>query len=114
MSKKSTSKRQEVASDAVAAGVEAGYNIFGVIPKMQTSGQKFYVFGRYDYYDSMAKMENSTPLGWCGRQKITAGINWFPISQIVVKADYSYGILEHKYNNEPSINLGVAYVGWFK
>lgn len=113
MSKNSTSKRQEVASDAVAAGVEAGYNIFGLIPRMQARGQKFYIFGRYDYYDSMARMENSTPLEWCGRQKITAGINWFPIPQIVVKGDYSYGILSRKYNNEPSINIGVAYVGWF-
>ena len=114
MSKNSTSKRQEVASDAVAAGVEAGYNIFALMPRMQARGQKFYVFGRYDYYDSMAKMESSSPLEWCGRQKITAGINWFPIPQVVVKADYSYGILAKKYNNEPAINIGVAYVGWFK
>ena len=114
MSKKSTSKRQEVASDAVAVGAEAGYNIFGLFPSLSSRKQKFYVFGRYDYYDSMARMESSTPLGWCGRQKISAGINWFPIPQIVVKADYTYGILERKYNNEPAINIGIAYVGWFK
>ncbi|MBD5222242.1 MAG: hypothetical protein HDS70_07765 [Bacteroidales bacterium] len=114
MSKKSTSKRQEVASDAVAVGAEAGYNIFGLFPSLSSRKQKFYVFGRYDYYDSMARMESSTPLGWCGRQKISAGINWFPIPQIVVKADYTYGILEPKYNNEPAVNIGIAYVGWFK
>ena len=114
MSKNSTSKRQEVASDAVSAGVEAGYNIFGLIPSMQDKHQKLYVFGRYDYYDSMAKMENSTPLQWCGRQKISAGVNWMPIPQIIVKGDYSCGILNNKYNNEPAINLGIAYVGWFK
>lgn len=114
MSKKSTSKRQEVASEAVAAGVEAGYDLFDLIPSMKSKRQKFYLFGRYDYYDSMARMEESSPLGWCGRQKITAGLNWFPIPQIVVKGDYSYGILERKYKNEPSVNIGVAYVGWFK
>lgn len=114
MSKKSTSKRQEVASDAVAAGIEAGYNIFSLVPAMKAAGQKFYVFGRYDYYDSMAKMENSTSLKWCGRQKVTAGINWCPIKEIVVKGDFSYGILHKQYNNEPAINLGIAYVGWFK
>lgn len=113
MSKNSTSKRQEVASDAIAAGFEAGYDIFGVIPKMKAKKQKFYVFGRYDYYDSMARMESGTPLGWCGRHKITAGINYYPIPQVVIKGDYSYGILERKYNNEPAINIGVAYVGWF-
>lgn len=114
MSKNSTSKRQEVASDAVVAGVEAGYNIFNLMPEMRSQGQKFYVFGRYDYYDSMAKMENSTPLQWCGRHKVSAGVNWFPIPEIVVKGDYTYSILDKKYNNEPSINICIAYVGWFK
>ena len=114
MSKNSTSKRQEVASDALAAGVEAGYDIFSLIPRMRADRQKFYVFGRYDYYDSMAKMEEGTPLKWCGRHKISAGVNWYPIPQIVVKGEYTYGILDKKYNNEPAINLGIAYSGWFK
>lgn len=114
MSKNSTSKRQEVASDVVIAGVEAGYDIFSVIPKMYDKGQKFYLFARYDYFDSMAKMESGTSLQWCKRNKISAGINWMPIPQIIVKGDYSYGILDKKYNNEPSVNIGIAYVGWFK
>lgn len=114
MSKNSTSKRQEVASDAVAAGAEAGYNFFGLSRDLTKKNQKFYVFGRFDYYDSMAKMESGTPLPWCKKQIVTAGINWFPIPQIVVKADWTYRILDKKYNNEPSINLGIAYVGWFK
>lgn len=114
MSKNSTSKRQEVASDAVAVGIEAGYDIFGIIPKMQADNQKFYLFGRYDYYDSMARMESSNPLGWCGRQIISAGVNWYPIPQVVVKADYSCRMPDRKYNNEPSINIGIAYVGWFR
>ncbi|MDE6340873.1 MAG: hypothetical protein K2K93_01015 [Muribaculaceae bacterium] len=114
MSKNSTSKRQEVASDAVAAGAEAGYDIFGLIPRMRADRQKFYVFGRYDYYDSMAKTADSARLQWCKRQVVSAGINWFPIPQIVVKADYSCRLLDKKYNNEPSINIGIAYVGWFK
>lgn len=114
MSKNSTSKRQEVASDVVVAGVEAGYNIFSLIPKMNVSGRKFYVFGRYDYFDPMAKMESGTPLQWCKRNKISAGINWMPIPQIIVKGDYTYSILNKKYRNEPSVNIGIAYVGWFK
>lgn len=114
MSKNSTSKRQEVASDAVAAGVEAGYDFFSLIPTLNASGQKFYLFGRYDYFDSMAKMESGTPLGWCKRNKISAGINWMPIPQIIVKGDYTYGILDKKHDNEPAVNIGIAYVGWFK
>ncbi len=112
MSKNSTSKRQEVASDVVIAGVEAGYDFFSLVPKL--ARQKLYVFGRYDYYDSMAKMESGTALQWCKRNKISAGINWMPIPQIVVKADYTCGILDKKYNNEAAVNLGIAYVGWFK
>lgn len=114
MSKNSTSKRQEVASDVIVAGIEAGYDIFSVIPRMSARGQKFYIFGRYDYYDPMAKMETGTPLQWCRRNKISAGINWLPIPQIIVKGDYTCSILDKKYNNEPAINLGIAYVGWFK
>lgn len=114
MSKNSTSKRQEVASDAVATGAEVGYDIFHTIHNRHLTKQKFYIFGRYDYYDSMAKMENSASLEWCHRHKISAGFNWYPIPQVIVKADYTIGILESRYNKEPALNIGVAYVGWFK
>lgn len=114
MSKNSTSKRQEIGSDAIAAGIEAGYDVFSMFSGMKARNQKFYIFGRYDYYDSMAKMESGSPLGWCGRHKISAGVNWYPIPQIVVKGEYCYGILERQYNNEPAINIGIAYAGWFK
>ncbi|MBD5224680.1 MAG: hypothetical protein HDS68_01765 [Bacteroidales bacterium] len=113
MSKNTTSKRQEIASDAIAAGVEAGYDIFSFIPRMSAENQRFYIFGRYDYYDSMYRMEHGTPLGWCGRQRIAAGVNWYPLPQIVVKGEYSIGLLEKRYNNEPAISIGVAYAGFF-
>ncbi len=114
MPKNSTSKRQEIASDAVAAGIEAGYDIFHPIPSKRLHGQKFYVFGRYDYYDSMAKTDGVSRLGWCRRSKVSAGVNWYPIPQVIVKGEYTCGILSKPYNNEPAISLGIAYVGWFK
>lgn len=114
MSKNSTSKRQDVASEAVAAGIEVGYDIFSTLASKRVRGQKFYVFGRYDYYDSMAKMDSATALEWCGRHKLSAGVNWYPLPQVVVKGEYTYGMLSSQYNNEPSINIGIAYVGWFK
>lgn len=113
MSKNSTSKRQEIASDAIAAGVEGGYDFFSLIPRMRADKQRFYLFGRYEYYDSMYKMEQGTAQGWCGRHRVAAGFNWYPIKQIVVKGEYSYGILERQYNNEPCIAIGVAYAGFF-
>lgn len=114
MPKNSTSKRQEVASDAFCTGVELGYNFFSLSPRLTADNQKFYLFGRYDYYDSMAKVDGVTSLGWCKRHKISAGVNWYPIPQIVIKGEYTYGILKRQYNNEPSVSIGVAYTGWFK
>lgn len=113
MPKTSPSKHQSVASDAVAAGVEAGYNIFSLMDSPKVLKQKFYVFGRYDYYDSMAKMESGNSLSWTHRSKITAGFNWMPVKQVIVKGEYNIGILDSKYSKEPAIAFGVAYSGWF-
>lgn len=59
-------------------------------------------------------MDGTSKLGWCSRHKFSAGINWYPIRQIAVKGEYSYGKLKERYNNEPSISIGIAYTGWFK
>lgn len=113
MSKNSTSKRQSVASDAIACGVEAGYDILSLIPAQKSKGHRLYPFARYDYYNSMYKMETGSGLGWCSKQKLSAGINWYPIKQIMVKAEYTHRFFKKPYNNEPSINIGIAYSGWF-
>ncbi len=62
----------------------------------------------------MARVDGTTSLGWCRRHKISAGVNWYPIKQIVVKGEYTYGILRRQYNNEPQLAIGIAYTGWFK
>lgn len=114
MSSKSPSKKQKVASDAIAAGIEAGYDFFCLSPRLRESKQKFYLFARYDYYDSMLRMDGGDlEYEWCGRQRVAAGINYYPIPQIVVKGEYSIGLLDSKYNREPAISLGIAYAGWF-
>ena len=41
------------------------------------------------------------------------GINYYPIKQIAIKAEYSNRILKELYNNESSLNIGVAYEGFF-
>ncbi len=107
----SPSPKTNVASSAISVGVEAGYDIFR---PLKIEGRKLYVFGRYDYYDTMA----STAKGvlrykWCGRSRIAAGINYFPLKQIAVKAEYSIGLMRNGYNNEPAIALGIAYSGFF-
>lgn len=113
-SKNSPSPRTNVASDAIAIGFEAGYDIFSQVDKMAKKDQKLYIFGRYEYYDSMYKtVKDVAETDWCGRQKIVGGLNYFPLKQIVIKAEYSVGILKEQYNNENSISIGVAYAGLF-
>ncbi|MGN0087307.1 MAG: hypothetical protein ACI353_07305 [Alloprevotella sp.] len=113
--KASPSPRQPVASDAYVLGLEAGYDMFRLCRKLRESGQQLYLFGRYDAYDSMHKMENTaTPYEWCGRQRVAVGLNYRPLRDIVVKAEYACGLLKRQYNNEPSISLGIAYAGFFR
>jgi len=113
-SKNSPSPRTNVASDAIAIGFEAGYDVFSQVKKLREDKQKLYVFGRYEYYDSMYKTaKDVTESEWCGRQRIVGGLNYFPIKQVVIKAEYSAGILKSQFNNENSLSLGIAYAGFF-
>lgn len=107
----SPSPKTNVASDAISVGVEVGYNIFA---PLKVNDQKLYVFGRYDYYDSMLHTEGGVmKYDWCGRTRLAAGVNYFPIKDIVIKGEYSIGLMRKPYNNEPAISLGVAYAGFF-
>ena len=132
MRKGSVSSQQWVASDALAAGIEIGYDFFSIKSKVERQkpailkDQKLYLFGRYDYYDSMFRYDNKPTdmYAWCGRHRAAVGINYFPIKQIGIKAEFSYGILKHGtradgtkgklYNDEPQIAFGIVYAGMYK
>jgi len=110
----SPSPKTNVAEAAIAMGIEAGYDIFSQIASMREREQKFYLFGRYDYYDSMYKtVKGMTDEKMWSRQKVTAGVNYYPIPQIAIKGEYSYRILSSQFNNEPTISLGICYSGLF-
>lgn len=102
-----------VAKNAYAIGIEAGYDFFSQIEKLRKSKQKMYVFGRYDNYSTCADSESKTLYPYCKTQCMTFGVNYMPLKQIVVKADFSKRFYRSGFNNEPSINLGIAYQGWF-
>ena len=132
MRKGSVSSQQWVASDALAAGIEIGYDFFSIKSKVERQktailkDQKLYLFGRYDYYDSMFRYDNKPTdmYAWCGRHRAAVGINYFPIKQIGIKAEFSYGILKHGtradgtkgklYNDEPQIAFGIVYAGMYQ
>ena len=112
--------KTKVASDVIACGIEAGYDFFSFNSKLKQNNQRFYVFARYDYYDSMFRYDGkpTTINAWCGRQRLACGINYYPIPEIAVKAEYSYAKLKKgatiTYNDEPAIAIGIVYAGMFK
>ncbi|MDO5524932.1 MAG: hypothetical protein Q4F85_02465 [Prevotella sp.] len=97
-------------SHAIATMVEAGYDVFSQIEKMRRDKQKLYVFGHFEYYDSSI---GNTTSQWTGKKILAGGINYQPMPQICIKAEYNHRMLKRQYNNEPAINIGVTYQGFF-
>lgn len=107
-------KRTFVGKHALAAGAEAGFDIFSLIPSLRGGRQNLYVFTRYEYYDAYAPASSGAPsYSWTERHRLAAGINYYPMRQIVLKAEFSERFLHSAYNNEPSVSVGVAYCGYF-
>lgn len=103
----------DVGKNAVAAGIEAGYDVFSQINKLRNDNQKLYVFGRYEYYNPYVPAMETNQYRYTEKQRIAAGINYYPVPQIAVKAEYSHRFLKTGYYDEPSVSLGVAYEGFF-
>ena len=126
MRKGSVSSKQWIASDAIAVGLEAGYDFFSFNETLHQKDHRFFVFARYDWYDSMFRYDNNPTdaYAWCGRQRFAVGINYFPIREVAVKAEFAYGILNNGiladgtkgklFNDEPQISVGIVYAGFFK
>ena len=102
-----------VSGNAYAIGIEAGYDVFSQIQRLRADNQKLYVFGRYEQYNPYASNTNNTPYDYTEVKRLAIGVNYHPIKQIAIKAEYSNRFLKSLYNDEPSVNIGVAYEGWF-
>lgn len=104
-----------VGKNALAVGIEAGYDVFSQVARLHADRQKLYVFGRFEKYNSYIKEETQRAATneYTDRKRWAVGVNYHPVPQIVVKADYSQRIFKSPCNNEPSINIGIAYEGWF-
>lgn len=98
---------------ALCAGIEAGYDFFSLSERLKASDQKFYVFARYEYYDSYIPASGTTPNAWTDKHRIAAGINYYPIPEVGIKAEYSHRFLKSPYNPEPSVSLGVVWAAYF-
>ena len=106
-------KSAMIGKNAVSVGIEAGYDIFSQIARLRAERQKLFVFGRYEYYDSYIPAANKDQFDYTNVTRLAFGLNYHPLPQIAIKADYSTRLLKTPYNNEPSLNLGIAYEGFF-
>ena len=102
-----------VSGNAYAVGIEAGYDIFSQIQQLHQDEQRLYLFGRYEAYNPYASATKNTTYDYTAVQRMAVGLNYYPIKQIVIKAEYSKRFLKALYNNEPSVNVGIAYEGFF-
>ena len=115
-----------IASNAAAYCIEAGYDIFSQIRKMK-GNQQLYLFGRFDHYDTMASGTYRNQYRYCAPYITTFGFNYHPMKEIVIKGEYSYRSFKkpnnnglntdsplyiQPYNDEPSISLSIAFQGW--
>lgn len=97
-------------SHAIATNIEVGYDIFSQIERLRADGQKLYVFGHFEYYDSYI---HATTKQWTSKTIMAGGVNYYPVPQVCVKAEYNYRKLKSQFNDEPAVNIGVAYQGFF-
>ena len=86
-------KRSPVAKNAMGYYAEVGYNIFNLFKNIPEK-QKLYVFGRYDFFDSMYKTANDVfdNPRW-ERNVTTLGLNYFINPKIVFKGHYAINTL---------------------
>lgn len=108
----SPSKHSPIGSSAYSFGGEAGYDVFSIFDALRQK-QKLYVFGRYEDYNTYATGNKKVAYTYDHVKRMSFGINYRPISQIIVKAEWAKRYLDSAYNDEPSISLGVMFVGWF-
>ena len=103
-----------VAKNAVSYGGEIGFNLRAVC-KGDEKFPVIYPFARYEYYNPQQEGEGRQVMDLRNKVSMwTAGLNWYALPNLVVKADYTTRrIGDGKYNSENEFSLGVAYVGWF-
>ena len=102
-----------VSKNAYAVGIEAGYDVFSQIESQHQQQRKLYAFGRYEMYDPYASPTKGTSYDYTAVKRMAVGLNYYPVPEIAIKAEYSHRFLKNLYNDEPSVSIGVTYEGFF-
>lgn len=102
-----------VAESALTYGAEVGYNILS--PFKRAESQSLFLFGRYEFYDSMYTVaEGVTTKGYYSRNCVSGGVNYSPIPAITIKAEYQSRMFSAPYNTENTVMIGFTYTGLFR
>ena len=75
-------------------------------------GRHLYLFCRYDCYDSYIPASGFDNIGWTERQVLSAGINYYPLKHIAVKAEAGVRKFNGNYNDEPFVAVGITWVNF--
>lgn len=112
------SRLTPIARNALSYGAEIGLRIKNM---MAVRFPDIVPFARYDYYNPQQRGEAGQTMD--ARFRVSqwqAGVNWFALPNLVVKADYvtrqvgtSRVFGKGPYNSENEFEIGVAYIGWF-
>ena len=106
-----------VSKNAYAIGLEAGYDMLTLLSRNEErgarKGEHLYLFGRYEQYDPYASETKGISYGYTAVKRMAVGVNYYPMRQIVMKAEFSKRFLKSVYNDEPALNFCVAYEGFF-
>lgn len=113
-----------VAKRALTWSAEVGFNLHEVCSALNWTERMpvIYPFAHYEYYNPQEKGQSasSTMDARCQVSLWQVGLNWKPLPNLVVKADYTTRQIgtakifgKGLYNSENEWSIGVAYVGWF-
>jgi len=86
--------------------IEAGYNLFLLIPDMES---QLVPFVRYEKYNTQHKTEGNLLANLSNdKTEITAGIGWRITSALVIKSDYQWRKSAENSDNTGQFNLGIG------
>ena len=100
-----------VGKGAYDASLEVGIDLLS-FAHYRIGGRRLYLFGRYDCYDSYIPASGFDNIGWTERQVLSAGINYYPLKHIAVKAEAGIRKFNGNYNDEPFVALGITWVNF--
>ena len=105
--------RTPVAKNAMAWGVEAGFEMLKTFSVK--SNYKLYPFLRYEFYNTMHKVNRGVfAVPRYKRNILTFGANFFPLPNLVIKADYSIRTVGNStFNKEHTFGLAIGFASWF-